>query len=230
MTADPRAGLKRDAGEAAAALVQDGMVVGLGTGSTAYFVIAALIRRVGEGLKITGIPTSEASARQAEAGGIKLVDFASVKKIDLTIDGADEITRVGLNLVKGLGGALLREKIVASASRQLVIVADESKLVDRLGTNVPVPIEVVPFAWQLTAARITAAAGPVTLRAGADATPFRTDGGNYILDCRTGAIDDPAALDAALQAIVGVVETGLFIGRAEAVYLAGTDNVRRLVP
>ena len=230
MTLDPRTALKRDAGEAAAALVTDGMVVGLGTGSTAYFMIAALIRRVGEGLKITGIPTSEASAKQAREGGITLVDFDTVTEIDITIDGADAITRTGLDLVKGLGGALLREKIVASASRQLVIVADEAKMVDQLGTLTPVPVEVVPFAWQLTASRLAAFAGDPVLRRDAVGAPYRTDGGNYILDCHTGLIANPAALDSHLRDVVGVVETGLFIGRTTAVYLAGTDGVRRLEP
>jgi ribose 5-phosphate isomerase A len=230
MNLDPRTALKRDAGEAAAALVTDGMVVGLGTGSTAYFMIAALIRRVSEGLKITGIPTSEASAKQAREGGITLVDFDTVKQIDITIDGADAITREGLDLVKGLGGALLREKIVASASRQLVIVADEGKMVDQLGALTPVPVEVVPFAWQLTASRLAAFAGEPVLRLDGAGAPYRTDGGNYILDCHTGLIADPAALDARLRDVVGVVETGLFIGRTAAVYLAGADGVRRLDP
>jgi ribose 5-phosphate isomerase A len=230
MSLDPRTALKRDAGEAAAALVVDGMVVGLGTGSTAYFMIAALIRRVGEGLKITGIPTSEASAKQAREGGITLVDFDTVTEIDITIDGADAITRQGLDLVKGLGGALLREKIVASASRQLVIVADEGKMVDQLGALTPVPVEVVPFAWQLTASRLAAFAGQPVLRLDSFKAPYRTDGGNYILDCHTGLIADPAALDAQLRDIIGVVETGLFIGRTTAVFLAGTDGVRRLDP
>jgi ribose 5-phosphate isomerase A len=228
MNADPRAALKRDAGEAAAALVQDGMVVGLGTGSTAYFVIAALIRRVGEGLRMSGVPTSEASAKQARDGGIKLVGFDSVSAIDLTIDGADAITRIGLHLVKGLGGALLREKIVASASRSLVIVADEAKLVDRLGESTPVPVEVVPFGWQMTAARLGGFAGAPVLRLDASKAPFVTDGGNYILDCHTGHIGDPIALDRDMRDIVGVVETGLFIGRAAAVYIAGSTGVRRL--
>jgi ribose 5-phosphate isomerase A len=228
MNADPRAALKRDAGEAAAALVTDGMVVGLGTGSTAYFVIAALIRRVGEGLRITGVPTSEASAKQAREGGITLAGFDSVTSIDLTIDGADAITRVGLNLVKGLGGALLREKIVASASAKLVIVADEGKLVDQLGETTPVPVEVVPFGWQMTASRLASLAGNPVLRLDASKVPFLTDGGNYILDCHTGLIADPAALDIALRDIVGVVETGLFIGRTSSVYIAGSAGVRRL--
>ena len=228
MTTDPRAAQKQDAGEAAAALVQDGMVVGLGTGSTAYFVIAALIRRVGEGLHITGVPTSEASARQAREGGITLAGFDSVTAIDLTIDGADAITRKGLDLVKGLGGALLREKIVASASHKLVIVADETKLVDQLGDSTPVPVEVVPFGWQMTASRLAKIAGNPVLRLDASKAPFLTDGGNYILDCHTGLIADPAALDVAMRDIVGVVETGLFIGRASSVYIAGSTGVRKL--
>lgn len=228
MNADPRAALKREAAEAAAALVTDGMVVGLGTGSTAYFAIAALIRRVGEGLRITAIPTSERSAAQAREGGITLVDFADTPSIDLTIDGADAITRAGLDLIKGLGGALLREKIVATASRRLVIVADDTKLVDQLGTTSPVPVEVVPFGWQLAAARIAAFGAHVDLRLDATGAPFRTDGGNFILDCHMGAIDDPADLDLRLRAIVGVVETGLFIGLTSTVYLAGASGVERL--
>jgi ribose 5-phosphate isomerase A len=230
MSDDPRAALKRDAAEAAAALVQDGMVVGLGTGSTAYFAIAALIRRVGEGLRITAIPTSERSGAQAREGGIEVIDFDAATELDLTIDGADAISRSGLHLVKGLGGALLREKIVAAASRRLVIVADETKLVDQLGSTVPVPVEVVPFGWQVTAAQISTMAGDVVLRRAPDGSIFRTDGGNYILDCQTGPIPDPAELDCLLHTIVGVVETGLFIGRTGEVFLAGSNGVRRLVP
>src|SRR6516165_8668961 len=145
---------KREAAEAAAAMVEDGMVVGLGTGSTAYFAIEALIRRVGEGLHILGIATSERSAAQARDGGIPLTTFAEHRRLDLTIDGADEIEIGSLSLIKGLGGALLREKIVAVASDRLVIVADGRKLVDRLGGTVPVPVEVVPFGWETTADRL----------------------------------------------------------------------------
>ena len=230
MTEDPRAALKRDAAEAAAALVTDGMVVGLGTGSTAYFAIAALIRRVGEGLQITAIPTSERSAAQAQAGGIVLTDFAAHPTIDLTIDGADAVAEGSLDLVKGLGGALLREKIVAAASRRLIIVVDDSKLVPKLGKTTPVPVEVVPFGWQATAAHITALNARADLRKDAAGAPFRTDGGNYILDCHLGAIDDPAGMDHRLQAIVGVVETGLFVGRTSEVFAAATTGVRRITP
>lgn len=230
MNADPRSEQKRDAAEAAVALVTDGMVVGLGTGSTAYFAIAALIRRVAEGLRIRAIPTSERSAQQAREGGIELTDFSAVTVLNLTIDGADAITRSGLHLIKGLGGALLREKIVAAASERLIIVADETKLVDQLGANVPLPVEIVPFGWQFTADRLSKLAGEAVLRRGDDGTPFRTDGGNFILDCRSGAIDDPAALDATLHNVVGVVETGLFIGRATEVFLAAPAGVVLLKP
>ncbi|MEJ1977890.1 MAG: ribose-5-phosphate isomerase RpiA [Acetobacteraceae bacterium] len=228
MTDDPRAGLKRDAAEAAATLVTDGMVVGLGTGSTAFFAIAALIRRVGEGLRIVAIPTSEHSAEQARAGGIVLTDFAAHPTIDLTIDGADAVADGSLDLIKGLGGALLREKIVASASRRLVIVVDDSKLVPQLGNTTPVPVEVVRFGWEATAAHIAALGAKITMRQDAAGAPFLTDGGNYILDCHFGAIGDPAALDRQLQAIVGLVETGLFIGRVSDVFAATAAGVRRI--
>ena len=230
MITDSRDDQKRAAAEAAAALVTDGMVVGLGTGSTAYFVIADLIRRVSEGLRIRGVPTSERSAIQARNGGIELVDFSTVTALDLTIDGADAITRVGAHLIKGLGGALLREKIVAAASRRLIIVADETKLVDHLGSTVPIPVEVVPFGWQVTAKTLSTLAGQPTLRLAEDGSPYRTDSGNYILDCQSGIIDDPAALDTALHNVVGVVETGLFIGRTSEVFIAGAHGVVSLRP
>jgi ribose 5-phosphate isomerase A len=218
---------KRVAAEAAVALVEPGMVVGLGTGSTAAYAIDALIRRVAAGLDIVAIPTSERSASQALAGGIRLTDFAENPEVDLTIDGADEISP-GLDLVKGLGGALLREKIVAAASRRLVIVADDSKLVPRLGSKAPVPVEVVPFGWQSTAARLVQLGAQPTLRETADGTPFRTDGGNLILDCAFHPIADPAALEQAIARVVGVVESGLFIGMANLALVAGAAGVRRL--
>ena len=227
MTDDPRTALKRQASEAAAALVTDGMVVGLGTGSTAALAIEALIRRVGEGLRFVGIPTSERSAGQARAGGITLTDFAAHPAIDLTIDGADEVERGSLDLVKGLGGALLREKIVAAASARLVIVVDGAKLVDHLGATTAVPVEVVPFGWEATAHHIGAVGG-VPARRMAGPEPFLTDGGNYILDCQFGAVGQPAVLDAALQGIVGVIETGFFIGRTAEVLVADGGGVHRL--
>ena len=145
---------KRAAAEAAAGMIEDGMIVGLGTGSTARFAIEALIRRVRDGLRIRAIPTSKRSAAQARAGGIPLTTFAEHRRIDITIDGADEIQIGTLNLIKGLGGALLREKIVAAASERIVIVADGRKLVEQLGGTAPVPVEVVPFGWETTADRL----------------------------------------------------------------------------
>ncbi len=228
MTDDPNAALKREAAEAAAALVTDGMVVGLGTGSTATFAIAKLIERVREGLRITAVPTSERSAAQAKDGGIELIELAADTRLDLTIDGADAVATGSLHLVKGLGGALLREKIVAQASARLLIVADASKIVDRLGSNSPVPVEVTPFAWQATAGRLAKLGARPALRKDAGGQAFHTDGGNYILDCHFTPIEDPAALDTAMQAIVGVVETGLFIGRADMVFVADPSGVRIL--
>ncbi len=220
---------KRAAAEAAVALVQDGMVVGLGTGSTAWFAIDALARRVSQGLRILGIPTSERSARQARESGIPLTSFAEHRRIALTIDGADEIATGSLDLIKGLGGALLREKIVASASDRLVIVADAAKLLAQLGTIAPVPVEVVQFGWETTAERLAMLRGNPVLRRGDDGQPFRTDGGNLILECGFGPIADPAALEQALSGVVGVVETGLFIGMADMALVADDTGVRKLV-
>jgi ribose 5-phosphate isomerase A len=220
---------KRAAAEAAVALVESGMVVGLGTGSTAAFAITALSRRVREeGLDIVGIPTSEASAAQARQQGIRLTDFSRHRRLDLTIDGADEVARGSLHLIKGGGGALLREKIVASASDRLVIVADAAKLVDQLGATMWLPVEVVAFGWQATADHLAAAGGAPVLRLDPAGQPFRTDSGNLILDCGFGLIADPAALERTLSQVVGVVETGLFIGMADQVLIAGADGVHRL--
>ena len=219
---------KRAAAEAAAALVQDGMKVGLGTGSTAYFAIESLIRRVREGLNILAIATSERSAAQARQGGISMTTFGEHPRLDLTIDGADEIERGTLNLIKGLGGALLREKIVAAASDRLIIVADAPKLVDRLGGTAPVPVEIVPFGWETTAARLTRLGANPVLRRTQAGEPFRTDGGNLIVDCQIGPIGDPAALDQSIGQTIGVVETGLFIGIAHKAYVADGQTVREV--
>ncbi len=219
--------LKRQVAEAAAAQVEDGMVVGLGTGSTAALMIEALGRRVAAGLRMVGIPTSDRSAAQARGLGIALVDFATHPRIDLTIDGADEVHTGTLDLVKGLGGALLREKIVASASRRMTVIVDGSKLVPALG-GVRIPVEVVGFGWQATAGSLAGLGADALLRTGADGTPFRTDGGNLILDCAFAAIDDPAGLSSRLKAITGVVETGLFIGLATTVLAATADGLQTL--
>ncbi|WP_422000882.1 ribose-5-phosphate isomerase RpiA [Reyranella sp.] len=223
-----RDALKREAAEAAVGLVEDGMVVGLGTGSTAAFAVEALARRHREGLRFIGIPTSERTAAQARAGGIPLTSFAEHHRIDLTIDGADEVERGTLNLIKGLGGALLREKIVAAASRRLAIVVDGAKLVDRLGAHTPVPVEVVTFGLEVTQAALDALGARTALRLTPAGEPFVTDGGNRILDCRFPAIADPAALEARIGGIVGVVESGLFTGRADSVFVADAGGVRRL--
>jgi len=220
--------LKRAAAEAAVALVQDGMVVGLGTGSTAAFAVQALARRHRQGLRFVGIPTSERTAARATAAGIPLSSFAEHQQVDLTIDGADEVERGTLNLIKGLGGALLREKIVAAASRRLAIVIDGTKLVDRLGTHAPLPVEVVAFGLEATQAALEKLGADARLRLAASGEPFVTDGGNRIVDCSFGAIADPAKLEEDIGRVVGVIESGLFIGRADPVFVADAAGVHRL--
>jgi ribose 5-phosphate isomerase A len=199
------------------ALVEDGMAVGLGTGSTAAHAIRALGARVRAGLRIRAIATSLASEQLARSEAIPLADFTTILRLDLTIDGADEIDPQ-MRLVKGAGGALLREKIVARASERLVVVADPSKLVPRLGRG-PLPVEVVPFGWQATA-RLLRALGAEPVLRGGEEHPFLSDGGHHILDCRFPGGYDPDALAGALDAVVGVVEHGLFIGYAERIVMA----------
>jgi ribose 5-phosphate isomerase A len=204
---------KLAAAEAAAALVEDGMIVGLGSGSTATLAVAAIGRRTAQGLRIVGIPTSEKTAEQARSLSIPLVTLADRDYIDLTIDGADEIERGSLDLVKGLGGALLREKIVASVTRRLVIVADDDKLVDRLGEGArPIPVEVAPFGWQTTARRLRSLGAEWTQRLAPDGRPFVTDGGHIILDCRFQTPESGRSLQQKLDSTVGVMEHGLFLG------------------
>jgi ribose 5-phosphate isomerase A len=223
--ADARTAQKRAAAEAAIALVQDGMAIGLGTGSTAAFAVAALGQRVRAGLRVEAIPTSERTAAQARAEGIKLVTFADRQRLDMTIDGADEIARGSLHLIKGLGGALLREKIVAAASDRLVIVADESKLVDRLGLRAPLPVEVVAFGWEATAARLARLGLSPEPRRDSGGNLYFTDNGNIILDCACGAIEHPEAFDTKLGRLVGVIETGLFVGLTSCCYVGTSGGV-----
>jgi ribose 5-phosphate isomerase A len=223
-----RDALKRAAAEAAVELVEDGMVVGLGTGSTAALAVEALGRRHRQGLRFVGIPTSERTAAQARAAGIPLSSFAEHRQIDLTIDGADEVERGTLNLIKGLGGALLREKIVANASHRLAIVVDGAKLVDQLGTRAPVPVEVVTFGLEATQASLEALGASARLRLSPAGVSFVTDGGNRIVDCSFGPIADPARLEERIGRIVGVVESGLFISRAGPVFVADAAGVQRL--
>jgi ribose 5-phosphate isomerase A len=229
MTVD-RDRLKRAAALRAIEEVEDGMILGLGTGSTAAFVVEGLAARVAVGLRVVGIPTSERTAAQARRLGISIATFAEYQKLDMTIDGADEVELGTLDLIKGLGGALLREKIVAAASRRLVIVVDQEKLVERLGEHTPVPVEVTPFGWQVTAASLSALGCVPERRYTAGEQPFVTDGGNFILDCRFGPISDPAALEARIATTVGAVENGLFVGRSSVVVVASTTGVEVLTP
>jgi ribose 5-phosphate isomerase A len=228
-SATERDALKRAAAEAAVELVRDGMIVGLGTGSTAAFALEALARRQREGLRFLGIPTSKATAARAAELGIPLTSFAAHRQIDLTIDGADEVERGTLNLIKGLGGALLHEKIAASNSRRLAIIVDKTKLVDRLGTHAPVPVEVVAFGLEATQTALEVLGADTRLRVMPMGDPLVTDSGNHILDCNFGEIADPARLDERIRSVVGVVESGLFISRASLVFLADDTGVRRLV-
>jgi len=220
--------LKTAAAESAAAQVTDGMIVGLGSGSTAALAVSALGRRVREGLRVVGIPTSESTAAQARALGIPLTSLADESQIDMTIDGADEVEEGTLNLIKGLGGALLREKIVASASKRVVIVIHDSKLVSRLAVHQPVPVEVVPFGWLATARRLSDLGARPLLRRDADGKPFISDGGHYILDCAFEPIVSPESLASGLDHVVGLVEHGLFIGLTAEVRVAGAGGVRVL--
>jgi len=220
--------LKAAAAESAAARVMDGMIVGLGSGSTAALAVSAIGKRVREGLRITGVPTSEATAAQARALGIPLTTMADVSGIDMTIDGADEVEQGSLNLIKGLGGALLREKLVATATKALIIVVDSSKLVTHLGAHDPIPVEVVPFGWETTAGRLARLGATPVLRRDANIEVFVTDGGHYILDCRFQSIVSAQALAKELDHVVGVVEHGLFIGMTQEVHVASAEGVRVL--
>jgi ribose 5-phosphate isomerase A len=222
---------KKAAAEAAAKLVEPGMVVGLGTGSTAAFLLRELGRRIAEeGLRIVGIPTSERTAEQARSLKIPLTTLAEHTEIDLTIDGTDEVERDTLYLIKGHGGALLREKIVAAASKQMAVVADETKLVERLGTHFSLPVEVVPFGWQATERKLSQIGANPALRLGADKKPYVTDGGHYIVDCAYGPIEAPKEVAHHLDHVVGVVEHGLFLGFASRVYVAGQGGVQVFTP
>ncbi|RLF06295.1 MAG: ribose 5-phosphate isomerase A [Thermoprotei archaeon] len=217
---------KEIVGVQAADMVEDGSAVGLGTGSTAYYAIKRLGERVREGLNIVGVPTSEASARLAEEVGIRLGTLEEYPRIDITIDGADEVDPA-FRLIKGMGGALLREKIVASVSQREVIIVDASKLVERLGTKSPLPVEVVPFGWKVCAERLRELGCEPVLRQG-DGGVYTTDSGNYILDCRFDGVEDPEALERRINMIPGVVENGLFLGLATDVLVGREGRVEVL--
>lgn len=223
---------KRQAAEQALEYVEDGMKLGLGTGSTAAKFVELLGGKVRSGLKVVCVPTSEATRTQAAALGIPLTTLDDTPELDLTVDGADEIDEE-LRLIKGGGGALLREKIVAVASDRVVIIADNSKRVDVLG-KFPLPLEVVPFGIRASERLIAKLAedsgceGDIKLRIGTDGKPFVTDNGNLILDCAFGSIDDPEALDDALKLVPGLVETGLFLGVADVGIIVGPKGVEVL--
>jgi len=219
---------KEAAGRAAAKLVGDGNVVGLGTGSTAYFAVIALGERVKAGLKIFGIPTSVQTADLARDVGIRLTTLDEHPEIDITIDGADEVDPK-LNLIKGGGGALTREKVIASASKKMVVVADSSKVVSELG-KFPLPVEVIAFARTVVERKIAALGASPRVRTKADGSPYITDNGNQILDCSFGKIADPPALALALSNIPGIVEHGLFIGLAKMALVGRENGVEELRP
>ena len=221
---------KKAAGEAAAALVESGMVVGLGTGSTAAWFVRALADRR---LDIVGVPTSQATADLASSLGIRLGELGETRGIDLTVDGADEIGP-GLSLIKGGGAALLREKLVWEASKSCVVIADAAKNVKKLG-KFPLPIEVVAFGHKTTVNRICDALaecdlGVVPVLRRKDGEPVRTDGGNLIYDAHCGRIEEPATLAAALKSVTGVVDHGLFLDLADRALLGTPDGVIELEP
>ena len=221
---------KRVAAQAAAQLVEDGMVVGLGTGSTAALFLQALARRVAQGLRVRGIPTSDASGELARQLHVPLTTFAEDLQIDLTVDGTDEVERGTLFLIKGRGGALLREKIVAAASRRMLVVADETKIAERLGSRCSVPVEVVPFGWQATENKLQQIGAKPVLRLNSQQKPFTTDSGNYIIDCAFGAMENPKHVAQRLDQVIGSVEHGLFLGFASLVLVGGRDGLQTLQP
>jgi ribose 5-phosphate isomerase A len=222
--------LKRQAAAVALEQVRDGMKLGLGTGSTAKHFVELLGAKVQGGLRVVAVPTSEVTRADAERCGIPLTTLDQVDRLDITVDGADEIDPA-LDLIKGGGGALLREKIVAAASDRMIVIADDSKLVDTLG-RFPLPIEVIPFGLAATRRAIELALaacginGELKLRSGKDGHAFVTDGGHWIVDAHLGRIPDAPRLAGLLSVIPGVVEHGLFIGIASSVILAGSQGIR----
>jgi len=217
--------LKRAAAEQALGLVRDGMLLGLGSGSTMRYFTEGLGRLVADGMKVRGVPTSRATAEIAAANGITVVEEI-VGQIDLAVDGADEVD-ASLNLIKGRGGALFREKLVAAATKRFVVVVDESKVVDRLGAGV-LPVEVLPFLWRTTAERLAGLCSGLKVRGGEE-EPYLTDNGNLILDLSfEDGISDAPALGSSLKSVTGVVEHGLFIGMTDECIVGGPNGPRVL--
>lgn len=224
--------LKRQAALHAAERVRSGMVIGLGTGTTVAHFLEILGARIrgGELKDVVGIPTSERTAAAARHHGIPLATLEDEPVLDITVDGADEVDP-NLNMIKGMGGALLREKIVACASNYLVIIVDERKLVSRLGLRSPLPVEVVPFGWSLHLPFLDSLGAQPVLRTWNHGEAFHTDSGHYILDCRfEGGIADPVRLERALRDRVGIIESGLFLGLADEVIVGGAAGVEVLKP
>ena len=213
---------KQRVAEAAVEYVKDGMIVGLGTGSTTEFAVKTLGEKVRDGLTIRGIPTSDVTKKQAEKEGIPLIDFSETMYIDITIDGADEID-INLNMIKGGGAALLREKIVASASKEEIIIVSHEKFVKQLG-SFPLPVEVIPFGWQVIFNQLETLGGSPDLRL-KQGQPLLTDQGNYIIDCRFRQIIDASQLEQRLNMIPGVVENGLFTGLCTRMIMADGENI-----
>jgi ribose 5-phosphate isomerase A len=225
---DPAAPLKRQAALRAFDHVRDGMVLGLGSGSTAAFFVAELGRRVAAGLRVVGIPTSHDAEQLASRYGVPLTDLSSRQNVDLTVDGADEIELGTLNLTKGRGGALVREKLVAHASTREIIIADASKLVAHLGERSPVPVAVVQFGWERTARELEGLGCRAARREAVDGRPFVSDDGLFVLDCRFPPIANPEPLANALKGIIGVVDHGLFLHMADQAIVAAADGVQLL--
>ena len=218
--------LKKQASIAALEAIKDGMIVGLGTGSTATHFIRELGVRVQAGLRVHGIPTSEESRKLAVEVGIPLTTLREHPIIDVTVDGADEVSD-GLDLIKGLGGALVREKVVAHASKKVIIVVDETKLTGRLGVKAPIPIEVVPFALEVARGQLILWGGDAKLRE-KEGKPFLSDNGNYILDWWHGPIDQPWALEKQIKGVTGIVDSGIFANVASQVIAATSAGIRKL--
>ncbi len=227
MTAHDLDGLKKDAALKAMEFVRDEMVVGLGTGSTAKHLVIALGQQVRAGMKLRGVPTSQETAALAREVGIPLLDSENRWEIDVAIDGADQVDPA-FNLIKGGGGALLKEKIVAASAKQFIVMVDHTKQVPVLGGSFPLPIEVIPFGWGSTAREIEALTKSRVVLRERNGTPFRTEAGNMIVDVHIDRIAQPGELETALNLIPGVVETGLFVGRTNVLIVGTPQGVRVL--
>jgi ribose 5-phosphate isomerase A len=227
MTSHDLDGFKKAAALKAIEFVHDGMVIGLGTGSTAKHLVIALGEHVRAGMKLRGVPTSQETAALAREVGIPLLDAENRWEIDVAIDGADQVDP-GFNLIKGGGGALLKEKIVAASAKQFIVMVDHTKQVPVLGGSFPLPIEVIPFGWGSTAREIESLTKSRVVLRERNGTPFKTEAGHFILDVQMNRIDRPAELETALNRIPGVVETGLFVGRTSVLIVGTPQGVQTL--